>query len=42
MTNGKEGFCGEFEFLSNFSPSPVEYKGHTYPSVLRMNILWVI
>ena len=33
MTNGKEGFCGEFEFLSNFSPSPVEYKGHIYPSV---------
>ena len=33
MTNGKEGFCGEFEFLSNFSASPVEYKGHIYPSV---------
>jgi ribA/ribD-fused uncharacterized protein len=33
MTNDKEGFCGEFEFLSNFSPSPVEYKGHIYPSI---------
>ena len=27
------GFTGEFEFLSNFYPCPIDYEGTVYPSV---------
>lgn len=26
-------FSGDYEFLSNFFPSPVEFEGHVYPTV---------
>lgn len=31
--NKIDNFDGEYRFLSNFYESPVEFEGHTYPSV---------